>query len=80
MRGKKTLTAERIAAIKERDIDVSDIPELTKADFATGHFRNWKSAKKAISLRIDLDNLEWLKQKRMNEVLRWVRQNGCPLA
>ena len=48
--------------------------------------RNWKPAKKAVSFRIDLDNLQWLQsegvkgyQKKMNDVLRWARQNGCPL-
>ncbi len=36
----KTLTADRIAEIKARAIDLSDIRELTEADFSRGHFRN----------------------------------------
>lgn len=36
----KTLTADRIAEIKARAIDFSDIQELTEADFSRGHFRN----------------------------------------
>lgn len=36
----KTLTADRIAEIKARPIDFSDIRELTEADFSRGHFRN----------------------------------------
>ena len=41
--------------------------------------------KKSITVRIDLDNLAWLKeagkgyQTRLNEDLRWTRQNGCLL-
>ena len=84
MVSKKTLDEERIKELKAREIDLSDIPEVK--DFSSFQFRNWKPAKKAISFRIDMDNLEWLKQngegyqKRMNDVLRWARQNGCPLA
>lgn len=47
------------------------------------NLKNWKPIKKSISLRIDLDNLEWLQgdnpkgyQKRLNCALRWARQNG----
>ncbi len=82
----KTLTPERIAEIKARQIDYTDIPKLEKEDFEAGHFKNWKPAKKAISVRIDYDNLAWLKQKgsgyqkRLNSVLRWAKEHGCPLA
>lgn len=81
--GASNFTAEKVASLRKR-IDLSDIPEIK--DFSGGHLRNWRPAKKAVSFRIDLDNLEWLKQhgsgyqKRLNEVLRWARQNGCPLA
>ncbi len=83
--GAETFTAERIAELR-KNIDFSDIPEITNEDFTEGTLRNWKPMKKAISMRIDLDNLEWLKrkgsgyQKRMNDVIRWARNNGCPLA
>ncbi|MBY0407400.1 MAG: BrnA antitoxin family protein [Rickettsiales bacterium] len=67
------------SGVRERDIDVSDIPELG-ADF-------WKHAqlmpalvslspKQAVSIRIDSDVLEWFKahgkkyQSRINAVLR----------
>lgn len=82
----KNSTNKKAKKAESAAIDFSDISELTKEDFARGHFRNWKPAKKAVSFRIDLDNLEWLKkkgsgyQKRMNEVLRWARFNGCPIA
>ena len=45
MRG-TTLTADRIAEIKARAIDLSDIRELTEEDFSRGHFRN-KGGKEA---------------------------------
>lgn len=38
--GERTLTADRIAEIKARPIDISDIRELTEEDFSRGHFRN----------------------------------------
>ena len=82
--GAGNFTAERVAELR-KNIDFSEIPEI--ADFSNGFLRNWKPAKKAISLRIDLDNLEWLQsvgakgyQKRMNAVIRWAKQNNCPLA
>lgn len=82
--GADSFTAERIAELR-KNIDLSDIPEIK--DFSKGNLRNWKPAKKAVSFRIDLDNLEWLQssgvkgyQKRMNGVIRWARQNGCPLS
>lgn len=86
MSERKTLSAERIKELQNRPIDLSDIPEVSDSMWETGHYRNWKPAKKAISIRIDLDNYEWLKnrgpgyQKRLNEVLRWARSNGCPIA
>lgn len=81
--GANSFTAERVAELR-KNLDFSDIPEIK--DFSKGHLRNWKPAKKAVSFRIDLDNLEWLQepgekgyQKRMNGVIRWARQNGCPV-
>jgi uncharacterized protein (DUF4415 family) len=81
--GANNFTDERIAELR-KNINLSDIPEIK--DFSTGHLRNWKPAKKPVSFRIDLDNLEWVQstgvkgyQKKMNEVLRWARMNGCPL-
>lgn len=83
----RNLSPERIDEIKKTPITYDDdSPKLTAKDFENGHFKNWKPAKKSITVRIDLDNLEWLKsknpvgyQKRLNETLRWARQNGCPI-
>jgi uncharacterized protein (DUF4415 family) len=82
--GADNFTPERIAELR-KNIDFSDIPEIK--DFSKGHLRNWKPAKKAISFRIDLDNLEWIQskgvkgyQKRLNAIIRWAKQNGCPIS
>lgn len=79
------LTAEKVAEIRAKGINFDDIPELTEEDFARGHFKYWKPVKKSITVRIDLDNLAWLKeagkgyQTRLNDVLRWAKMHGCPL-
>lgn len=82
----KRLTIDEIKELQKRKIDFSDIPELTKEDFNDMYPRNWKPRKKAVSVRIDLDTIEWLKEpgdegylKRLNSVLRWARLNGCPI-
>lgn len=74
-------------SIDDSKIDTGDIPELTAEDFARGHFKNWKPVKKVITVRIDADNLYWLKsqgskgyQTKMNSVIRWARNNGCPIS
>ncbi len=80
----KEFTAKKVKELRE-NIDLSDVPEIT--DMTGFHLKNYKPVKKAISFRIELDNLDWLKrkgekgyQKRINEVLRWAREHGCPLA
>ena len=74
-------------AVPDNQINTADIPELTEEDFARGHFKYWKPMKKSITIRIDIDNLAWLQsggvkgyQKKMNEVIRWAKMNGCPIA
>ena len=80
------LTAEKVAEIRAKGINFDDIPELTEEDFARGHFKYWKPVKKSITVRIDIDNLNWLKeagkgyQTRLNDVLRCAKMHGCPLA
>ena len=75
-----------VAEITAQGLNFDDIPELAEEDFARGYFKYWKLRKKSVTFRIDFDNLSWLQskgatgyQKRMNEVIRWVRQNGYPL-
>jgi uncharacterized protein (DUF4415 family) len=82
----KTLTAKDIAALKKRPIDFSDIPELTDSQAKELYPKNWRPKKKAVSARIDLDTIDWLKSpgekgylQRMNAVLRWAKMEGCPI-
>ena len=82
----KKLTAKEIAELKKRAIDFSDIPELTYNQSKELYPKNWKPKKQAISVRIDMDTIDWLKSpgdrgylKRMNAVLRWARMEGCPI-
>ncbi|MEQ8403727.1 MAG: BrnA antitoxin family protein [Oceanicaulis sp.] len=64
-----------IEAIRDEDIDFSDIPELTEEDFARGV---WKPGygKKQLTVRFDADVIAFFKeggrgyQTRMNAVLR----------
>ena len=64
-----------IAAMKDEDIDLSDMPEVvdwSKAEM--GKF--YRPPKKAVTMRLDADVLEWLKeygkgyQTRVNLLLR----------
>ena len=66
-----------LAAMREDEIDLSDMPELTSdqlADMQRGRF--YKPVKKQITARVDADVLHWLKSKgkgyqtRMNDILR----------
>ncbi len=58
MATKRKISDERIEELKASSIDLSDIPEITEEMWKTGHLRNWKPAKKSITVRIDFDNLE----------------------
>jgi uncharacterized protein (DUF4415 family) len=76
----------RLAARPEPEIDTSDIPEWTDADFAAAIrlqgrpfaevLRLYRARKAVITARIDLDVLDWLKSKgggyqtRLNAILR----------
>ena len=73
-------------AVPDNQINTKDIPELTEDDFSRGHFKYWKPMKKSITFRIDIDNLSWLQscgskgyQTKLNEVIRWARENKCPV-
>ena len=69
---------DRVDAIKDEDIDYSDIPEIT--DFS--QFRPWeqrrmfKPVKVAVTCKLDADVVAWLKQggkgyqTRLNSILR----------
>lgn len=70
---------KRIDAMKDEDIDLSDIPEATPEMFARAVLRrNFKviPRKKQLTLRVDSDVIDWYKnqgpgyQTRINSLLR----------
>jgi len=72
---KKKAEIGGLVSIPDRDIDLSDIPEITDWSKAVqGKF--YRPVKKQITLRLDADMLEWYKmqggkyQSRINQVLR----------
>jgi len=64
--------------MKEEDIDLSDIPEITPEMFARGIMRRGLKprTKRQLTLRLDSDVIDWFKeqgngyQTRMNTLLR----------
>jgi len=69
---------DRVDAIKDKDIDYSDIPEVT--DFSNFHpweqRRMFKPVKITVTCKLDADVVAWLKQEgkgyqtRLNKILR----------
>jgi uncharacterized protein (DUF4415 family) len=66
-----------LAALPERDIDLSDIPATTRKDWegsVRGKF--YRPVKRQLTVRIDADVVYWLKsegkgyQSRLNSILR----------
>jgi uncharacterized protein (DUF4415 family) len=73
--------ADMVNSYPFRDIDISDIPELTEEQLKKMQPRNpkyFKPVKKAVQIRLDADVLAWFKgfgkgyQTRINAVLREV--------
>ncbi|RAP33963.1 3-oxoacyl-ACP synthase [Candidatus Marinamargulisbacteria bacterium SCGC AAA071-K20] len=73
-----SLSKKRIEELRKRkdsDIDCTDVPELDKAFWNKAKVR-YPESKKAVSLRLDVDILNWYKeqgkgyQSLMNSVLR----------
>lgn len=66
---------DRIDAMRDEDIDYSDIPELDENFFKEARVV-MPSGKKQLTLRLDADVLEWMKaqgkgyQSRINAILR----------
>jgi len=70
---------ERVDAMQDEDIDVSEHPEMTPEMFSTAVLRKGLkpvTGKRQVTLRIDEDVLEWFKaqgsgyQTRINQLLR----------
>ena len=84
MRGKrKSIKSDlkKIDAMKERDIDYSDIPELDDSFFKKA-LSDRSPRKKTVTIRLDEDVLGWLKgkgrgyQTRINKLLRRYMEVG----
>ena len=79
---------EKVDAIKDEDIDCSDIPEITDfSKFCSWEQRkNQKPAKVAIACNLDADIVEWLKkdgtnyQTQLNIILRKVMSHASAAA
>ena len=58
----------RVAAMKDEDIDFSDIPPLTEKFWSNAvRFRDrhlYRPVKKQVTVRLDADVLEWFKAKQ----------------
>ena len=73
----------RIDRMKDADIDYSDIPPLDKS-FYTKATEAWPPAKQQLTIRLDVDVLEWLKahgrgyQTRINRILRAAMDSQRP--
>ncbi len=71
---------KRLEKMSDRDIDFSDIPELDANYFRSAKVRMPRT-KKAVSIRLDQDVLDWYKrqgqgyQTRMNAILRTYMQS-----
>lgn len=72
---KQSAELKRLAAMRDEDVDTSDIPEVVDWTGAVrGRF--YRPIKQAVTIRLDADVLEWFKsdgdryQTRINQVLR----------
>jgi uncharacterized protein (DUF4415 family) len=72
----------KLAETPDRDIDTSDIPEITDfSDFVVGKF--YRPVKETVTIRLDSDVLHWLKQggkgyqSRLNTLLRKEMQTNA---
>jgi len=72
----------KLAATPDRNIDTSDIPEITDfSGFVVGKF--YRPVKETVTIRLDSDVLHWLKQggkgyqSRLNSILRKEMQTNA---
>ena len=76
LRAEKRKKLKRLAARPDREIDLSDIPEIKELppDAVIGKF--YRPKKESVTIRIDADVLAWLRasgagyQTRINQYLR----------
>jgi uncharacterized protein (DUF4415 family) len=68
----------RLAAMGDEDIDLSDIPETTEAQWATRRPGQFRPVKQPVTIRLDADVIGWFKdhsdgrpyQSEINRALR----------
>ena len=77
---KQAKEIQNLKKMKEKDINLSDLPEVRDwSDAAVGKF--YRPIKKSLTLRVDADVLSWLKsqgkgyQTRINGILRTAMTN-----
>lgn len=56
----------KLVNMSDEDIDYSDIPELDEAFFKNAKLVKRKPATEAISIRVDVDTLEWFRNYAKN--------------
>ncbi len=73
----------RLDRLKDRDIDYSEIPPLDPSFFKKA-IEAWPPAKQQVTVRLDVDVLDWLKlhgkgyQTRLNRILRAAMEHQTP--
>ena len=73
----------RLDRLKDRDIDYSEIPPLDNSFFKKAT-EAWPPAKQQVTVRLDVDVLDWLKmhgkgyQTRLNRILRAAMEHEGP--
>ena len=73
----------RLDRLKDRDIDYSEIPPLDPSFFKKAT-EAWPPAKQQVTVRLDVDVLDWLKlhgkgyQTRLNRILRAAMEHQAP--
>jgi uncharacterized protein (DUF4415 family) len=73
---------EKLAACPDRELDLSDIPEIREipSDYVIGKF--YRPKKETVTIRLDADVLAWLRasgsgyQTRINNFLRLLMQRN----
>jgi uncharacterized protein (DUF4415 family) len=75
---------KRLDRITDEDIDYSDIPPLDDAFFQKATMVSWPPGKQQVTVRLDADVLDWLKetgkgyQTRINYILRTAMEHQAP--
>ncbi len=75
---------KRLDRMTDKDIDYSGIPPLDDAFFKKATMVAWPQSKQQVTVRLDVDVLDWLKlhgkgyQTRLNRILRAAMEHQAP--